>query len=333
MFYGSNMGIILCSISLFIAAICILFLLRKIQRQKLEISALVKEKTNDSLLQRQKNPLGKLFEQDTKSMSLSLTKDGKMIALSSSLLELLGYTKKQLVGKNIYGTLMPVPSKHEPLEMNIVHRIIQNPKLYTDYETELTTKSGEKVWISWTNRILTDKSGKPSEIKSVGFDITPRKKLEEELQFIASKDPKTGALNRLSLLEVGTRELKRSIRYKHDFSVLALRLLSLNDNLPSLKVESLLKNVVSACRHTIRDVDYLGRIGEAEFIMLLPETSEKNVPFLEKRLEEKISDYNKKNPNLPIQVSFGKSSYTNKTKSIDELISKAILNIKKRKIK
>ena len=330
-----NWGIFIYLLMCIVLVITIMFLLKRIQNLTHQLST-IHPKTDSNTSDQDdltKNPLGNLFSANSKSVMIGIKKDGKIITVSDSLLDLLGYTKKQLVGKNIYGTLMPIPSKKEPLETNMINRIFSCPQLYTEYETELATKNKEKIWISWTSRIVTDKSGKPTELRSVGFDITKRKKLEEELQFIASKDPQTGVLNKLSLIEVGTRELKRAIRYKHDFSVLALRLLSANRNLSSLQIENLLKQVVSLCKKTIRDVDYLGRIGEAEFILLLPETIEENVPFLEKRLEEKISDYNKNNPKLPIQVSFGVSTYTPKTKSIDELISKAISNITKRKKK
>ena len=322
-------------ISFFTASILLILLLRLIHQLRLKISDLTKEneKISEETSKKQKNPLGKLFSATTKTMTLGIKKDGKINEISDNLLALLGYTKKQLIGKNIYGTLIAPISKHEPLEMNLINKIFQNPRLYTEYETALQTKSGEKVWISWTQRLLTDKKGNPTELKSVGFDITERKKLEEQLQFMAYKDPLTGVLNRLSLLENGTRELKRTIRYKHDFSVLALRLLSVQKDLSSLQVENLLKQVVLLCRETVRDTDYMGRIGEAEFILLLPETEKENVPFLQKRLLEKIKDYNHQNKKLPIEVSFGVASYTAKTKSIDELISKAISNIQKRKIK
>ena len=337
MFYPNSCFFI--SVTYFILTVFLslitVFLLKRLYRLNLKVSDLTRENEKMLMLppKKQSISLGNLLAPDTKSMALVITKDGKIKEISSSLLDLLGYTKKQLIGKNIYGTLMPVPSKREPLEMNIITKIFKNPKLYTEYETEFTTQSGDKVWISWTSRLMEDKKGKPVELRSVGFDITPRKKLEEELQFMASKDPQTNTLNRLSLLEVGTRELKRSIRYKHNFSVLALRLLSVDKNLTSQQTEKLLQQVVSLCRQTIRDVDYMGRIGEAEFILLLPETEEKNVPFLQKRLEEKLSEYNKKNPKLPIQVSFGTAGYTVRTKSIDDLIALAITNIKKRKTK
>ena len=319
------------SLAVFLSVMCIFFL-RQIHQLKNHL-IISEKKEKLSLSKKMINPLGNLFSANSKSLSIAIEKDGKISMVSDNLANLLGYSKKQLIGKEIYGTLLSPVSSKEPLEMNIIKRIFQNPKLYTEHETEFSTKDGHKVWISWTNRLVEDKNGKAVELRSIGFDITERKKLEEELQFIASKDSQTGALNRLALLENGTRELKRSIRYKHDFSVLALRLLPVDRTLTPFQAESLLKQVVSLCRHTIRDVDYLGRIGESEFILLLPETEEKNVQFLQNRLEKNILEYNKKNPKLPIQVLFGKSGYTSKTKSIDELISKAILNIKKRKIK
>lgn len=299
----------------------------------LKISDLTQEKQEVTVAssKKQGNSLGTLLAPDAKSMSFVIQKDGKIKEINSTLLDLLGYTKKEIIKKNIYGTLMPMPSKREPLEMNLFHRIFQNPTLYTEYETEFMAKSGKKVWISWTSRLLEDKKGNPVELRSVGFDITPRKKLEEELQFIASKDPQTNTLNRISLLEIGTRELKRSIRYNHPFSVLALRLLAMDKNLSSLQTEKLLQQVVSVCRQTIRDTDYMGRIGEAEFILLLPETEFQNIPFLQKRLNEKISEYNIKNSLLPISVSFGMAEYTPKIKSIDDLITLAIKKIKKGK--
>ena len=70
--------------------------------------------------------------------------------------------------------------------------------MYVEHETENITKEGKHIWISWTNRLVYDESGEPVELQSVGFDISKRKKLEEELRFLASVDPLTGALNRQS---------------------------------------------------------------------------------------------------------------------------------------
>ena len=177
-----------------------------------------------------------------------------------------------------------------------------------------------------------DNKKKPTEICSVGFDVTKRKNLESELQFLASTDPQTGVLNKQALLEIGTRELKRSIRYKHEFSVLSLKIYLTNDeNLDQQIGDKILQQVVTLCRRSIRDVDYLGRVGENEFCMLLPETPANQVIHLQDRIQQKIDDYNQKNKNPPhIHVEFNSTGYIPKDSSVDDIIVRALENIKKR---
>ena len=42
--------------------------------------------------------------------------------------------------------------------------------------------NGERVWISWTNRVVADDQGQVAEILSVGTDITERRRAEEEIR-------------------------------------------------------------------------------------------------------------------------------------------------------
>ena len=311
------------------------FLLRTAHLTKY-ISELKKEKEKilTDLNKDSKNPLGRLFSANAKSLSLSLGKDGKIIQISDSLLNTLGYTKKQLVGKNIYDTLMdlPKPNKFVKIETNLINRLFSNPKLYREHETEFKKKNGEKIWISWTNNVLFNKSGKAQEVHSVGFDITERKKMEQQLQFLATIDPQTGILNRQSLLETGTKELKRTLRHKHDFSALAFQLfIPDNSDLTETQKDTLLNQFVSVFKKAVRDTDYFGRISEDEYVILLPETPLQSIPALKERLLQKLEDYKKKNPKSPvIEVFFGFSGYQEKMKSIDALITDALKKIKRK---
>lgn len=314
---------------MFVAIILFLGYLAYSKKLNTKIQSLMNEniqktKELDQFHKKGKNPLGPWLEPSGKSYTLYLDKNGIITKTDDDFLKLVGYSTKELVGKNIYGTLKDKISDKEPLENNIVKKIFKNPKLYTEHETELKTKSGQKVWITWTNKIVFDKNNKPVELRSVGFDITKRKDLEAQLQFLASTDPQTGVLNKKSLLEIGTRELKRSIRYKHPFAVLTLKLLLKNDSeLDRQTGDFILEQVITLCRHTIRDVDYLGRIDENEFCMLLPETPETQVIHLQKRIEQKIDTFNQENQNK-INVIFGISAYTSEDKSLDNIIMRAL---------
>lgn len=320
------------------SVLCCIFFKRARHTQD-QIDHLIEENANktkelNTVYQKSKNPLGPWLTPTGKSYTLHLDKNGKITQIDDNLLELLGYRKKDLLNKNIYGTLIPTISAREPLETNIVHRIFANPRLYTDHETELSTKSGSKVWITWTNKMVYDAKKRPVELYSVGFDITKRKNLESELQFLASTDPQTGVLNKQALLEIGTRELKRSIRYKHDFSVLSLKIYLLNDETLDQQIgDKILQQVVTLCRHSIRDVDYLGRIDETEFCMLLPETPANQVIHLQDRIQQKIDDYNQKSKSpARIRVDFNSTGYTAKDSSVDDIIIRALENSSKKKV-
>ena len=147
--------------------------------------------------------------QQTKSVFLCLDKNGVIMSANDYAFEFFGYDPEELVGKNMVGTLLAPKDSTGRNMTNLIDRIIHNPRLYIDNENENVCKSGKRVWVSWTNRIMYDEAGEPSEIRAVGFDITPRKRLEEELRQMTVIDPVTGVLNRQKFLEDGNRELLR----------------------------------------------------------------------------------------------------------------------------
>ena len=212
----------------------------------------------------------------TKSLFICMDKDGILLSVNDYACEFYGYNdKSELIGKNIIGTIVPTKDSRGQTLTNLIERIKNNPRLYVDNENENICKNGRRVWISWTNRIIYGPDGRPAEIRSVGFDITPRKQLEEELRQMTVIDPVTGVLNRRQFLEDGAKEMKRARRYKRNLSVLLMtidRFEALNNEHGSAFGDEAIKVAVTACQNSIRDSDYLGRLADIEFAILLPET-------------------------------------------------------------
>ena len=219
-------------IVLTIATLCLLLKILSSRSRSKELSKKVLDLQNE-LLKTQKN-LEDLTKEhnrkfdpysspNTKSIILFLDKDGCILSGNDYAFEFFGYTDKtELLGKNIIGTVVPPKDSHGQNMTNLIERIKNNPRLYVDNENENICKNGKKVWVSWTNRIVYDSDGVPSEIRAVGFDISARKRLEDELRQMTVLDPITGVLNRQRFLDDGTRELKRARRYGRDLSVLLL---------------------------------------------------------------------------------------------------------------
>lgn len=93
-----------------------------------------------------------------------------------------GYTEDEILQQNIVGTIIPQrESSGRDLEA-IFNDIVQNPWLYSHNENENIKRSGERVWVTWTNKAILDQDGKLSEILSVGMDITDRRRATQALQ-------------------------------------------------------------------------------------------------------------------------------------------------------
>ena len=275
--------------------------------------------------------LSPFIPETSRSIIVSLDPDGIITDTNDYACELFGYTKDELIGQKAFGLIYPLHAEKEALQNNIIQRIFANPKLYVEHETENVKKSGEHFWISWTNRIMYDDSGKPTELRSVGFDITKRKRLEEELKYLASVDPQTGVLNRQSTLESGIRELKRSIRYRRDFSVLILQLDYFRGaDAQAVFSDEIVHQVVSIIQQSIRDSDYIGRIGDVEFAVLLPETSKEHAWVVADRIKQRVHEENLHNDNnLFVTTRFGLAEKTNSKETFDDLLLNALADLSK----
>src|SRR5882724_3049746 len=63
-----------------------------------------------------------------------------------------------------------------------MEQICADPKAFEQNVNENVRRNGERVWISWTNRIVQDEQGRVVEILSIGTDITERKRAVELLR-------------------------------------------------------------------------------------------------------------------------------------------------------
>lgn len=232
----------------------------------------------------------------TKSLILSIDINGNILSLNDYAVEFFGYaSSEEMVGRNVIGFLVPPKDSRGQNMTNIIERIKSNPRLYVDHENENICKDGRRVWISWTNRIVYDKDGAPSEIRAVGFDITPRKELEEELRQMTVIDPVTGVLNRRQFLEDGAKEMKRAVRYNRDLSIVLMtidRFDALNSEHGSTFGDEAVRVAVTACQNSTRDSDYLGRLADIEFALLLPETPLNGARIVAERIRDSVMKSN-----------------------------------------
>ncbi len=109
------------------------------------------------------------------SIILKMDLSGHIVFINDFGLDFFGYRHEELIGRNVLGTIVPEYDSSGTNMYEIIAEILQYPKLYQIYENENIRKSGELVWISWTNRPVYGDDGEIEYILSVGNDITKYK--------------------------------------------------------------------------------------------------------------------------------------------------------------
>jgi len=113
---------------------------------------------------------------------LRLTSDGRIVFLNEFGQRFFGYSSEEILGRHAVGTIVPPTETGGRDLKQLMEQICANPKAFEHNVNENMRRNGERVWISWSNRIVPDARGQGVEILSVGTDITERKQAEEALR-------------------------------------------------------------------------------------------------------------------------------------------------------
>ncbi len=92
------------------------------------------------------------------------------------------YSEKEILGQNVLDTIVPETDTSGFDQRKMIEDMEKSPEKYKSYENENITRSGKRVWISWSNRPIYDDKGSLLEILSIGKDETERKAVERTLQ-------------------------------------------------------------------------------------------------------------------------------------------------------
>ncbi len=145
------------------------------------------------------------------------------------------------------------------------------------------------------------------------------RRYEEVLKCKAERDQLTGVYNRSKILELLELECEKSKRYGIPVCVLMIDLdnfKEINDTMGHVHGDEVLRQVARTIRDNIRRIDYCGRYGGDEFIVIAPNTNAEGALKLAERIRKRVEELN-----LGVTVSIGVARF-NEEKSIKEFISK-----------
>lgn len=160
-------------------------------------------------------------------------------------------------------------------------------------------------------------------------DITLRKQRERELRRLATTDTLTGLANRRYFLDRLTQELLRTRRYDATVSLLMLDIdhfKSINDRFGHAQGDEVLKVFSRACQDSLREVDFIGRLGGEEFAIALPGTSVEGAFQFSERLRSTVEQTIMRLSNgaeFRITVSIGLTRLLTSDQNVDTPLARA----------
>ncbi|MDK9702333.1 MAG: GGDEF domain-containing protein [Sulfuritalea sp.] len=144
---------------------------------------------------------------------------------------------------------------------------------------------------------------------SVGFILLTNERLRAELEFMATRDPMTGALNRRAFFAQAEVEWARSMRARRPLATIASDIdffKKVNDTYGHHVGDLVIKDFTSRAAQMLRLPDVLARFGGEEFVILLPDTGLAEARKVAERIRGEIEIH--RNKELPAYtVSIGLS--------------------------
>jgi len=140
------------------------------------------------------------------------------------------------------------------------------------HEYRMVHEDGHIIWVSEQAFVVRNERGEPWLIQGVIFDITERKKAEEQVAFLAYHDKLTGLPNRALFEEMLELALARGRRHDLGVGVLFLDLDNfklVNDSLGHHAGDQLLAQLAERLRDCTRETDLVARQGGDEFLLLI----------------------------------------------------------------
>lgn len=113
------------------------------------------------------------------SIILEWDANGTVLFLNRYDQEFFGFTSGEITGKNVVGTIID-PLDSSGIDLKSKMDVLQKePEQFYSSESENITKSGDRVWVAWTNKGIYNEEGELIKTLSIGIDRTIQRKIEE----------------------------------------------------------------------------------------------------------------------------------------------------------
>ena len=213
--------------------------------------------------------------------------DSTIVEVSEAFERISGYSKKELLGKEI--SIIKHPQRDNKIIKELWDTILEQ-KIWSGV-VKNKRKNGEDYWLEQTIIPKVDENNKNIEnFVSISIDITDKKELEK----MASIDKLTNIYNRRMLDDLLKINIEIANRHNEDLSLIIVDIdyfKKVNDTFGHLAGDNLLIRISKIILENVRNSDIFGRYGGEEFLIICTQTTKENAFILAEKLRVLIKDY------------------------------------------
>lgn len=287
----------------------------------LMIEDLTNQKKSEKILKETVNELENVKYSLDESSLLTITDPRGVIQyVNDHFCELFQYSREELIGFDH----RVINSKYHSKEFfKNMWRTLGNGKIFRA-EIRNRAKDGTIIWVDGTIVPFINEKGRPYQYMSICKDITEKKKVEEELVFLAYHDELTGLANQRKMSDIVAKEIEQ----KSPFALVCLdldRFRSINDYYGYAAGDQVLREVANRLRKIGPDPEAIARRDGDKFILLLKGVNAKEVSEICQTLLAEIpKPFEINDHRIYSTTSLGVCLYPNDGHHFDELIKKAV---------
>lgn len=199
---------------------------------------------------------------------------GNFTFFNDSMCRIADCSKEDLIGSNYKKFSNPEMSQKVFKTFNKVYNTGESTE---GIDWEIIGHDDTKKYIEASVSLRKNSSGMPIGFKGIIRDITERKRIEENLNYLATHDALTGLPNRLMFGQLLNHAIQFAQRNKKHLAVLFVdldRFKTINDSLGHEAGDQMLQEIAKRFRLLLRAVDIVGRLGGDEFVILIEDVTE-----------------------------------------------------------
>ena len=251
--------------------------------------AIRRDITEKSIIKKQLKLANAVFENSRDGILVTNNK-GVVITTNDACLGLAGYSKSELLNKNI--TSFAYGRDYRRLFINIERALKSNGKWQGD--VNFYTKKGDLSYF-WLEVYLIKHSITEIDNRVYSFtDLTQNKYNEEKIQYLSKHDSLTGLNNRIALFNHLETAIARANHKQISIGILFIEIKgikTINERYGHNQGDLVFRDVAKRLKQSTSDKDFIARIGDDQFVLVIEELdNEQVVALIARQIAQQFSE-------------------------------------------